>query len=65
MQHYQRHTTGILKFCPTCNRLTMHRVDDRRVGNCREVHIVGMSQAQKKKATQTDNHQMDLLKETP
>lgn len=64
MQHYQRNTTGILKHCSTCNRLTMHRVDDRRVGNCREVHVVGMSQAQKK-ATQTDNHQLYLFKETP
>jgi ribosomal protein L44E len=47
-QHYQRNTAGIYKFCPTCNRLTMHDVDDRRVGSCREVHVVGMSKKQLK-----------------
>ena len=49
-QHYQRNTCGILKFCPTCNRMTIHRVDDRRVGVCTEQHVKGISKAQKKRA---------------
>ncbi|KKW11479.1 MAG: hypothetical protein UY48_C0018G0013 [Candidatus Gottesmanbacteria bacterium GW2011_GWB1_49_7] len=54
MQHYQRNTRGILKYCPTCNRMTMHQVDDRRVGSCRETHVVGMSKAQAKMASLKD-----------
>ena len=55
MQHYQRNTCGILKFCPTCNRKTMHRVDDCRVGSCVEEHITGMSKAQVKRAALKNN----------
>jgi len=54
MQHYPRNTCGILKFCPTCNRMTMHRVDDHRVGNCVEVHVKGMSKAQAKRLRAKD-----------
>jgi len=54
MQHYQRNTSGILKFCPTCNRKTMHRVDDRRVGSCVEIHVTGMSKAQTKRAVKKE-----------
>jgi len=48
-QHYQRNTTGIWKYCPTCGRKTMHRVDDRRVGVCTEQHVTGLSKAQQKR----------------
>lgn len=36
MQHFTRDTTQVLAYCPTCNRKTMHRVDDRRLGPCLE-----------------------------
>jgi ribosomal protein L44E len=36
MQHFTRNTTQVLSYCPTCNRKTMHRVDDRRLGPCLE-----------------------------
>lgn len=35
-QHYTRNTSAVLAYCPTCNRKTMHRVDDRRIGPCLE-----------------------------
>lgn len=35
-QHYTRSTSAVLVYCPTCNRKTMHRVDDRRIGPCLE-----------------------------
>ena len=54
----------VLLFCPTCNRKTMHRVDDRRVGCCQEIHVTGLSQAQLKRADKKDkelqNKQSDL-----
>ena len=50
MQHYPRNTVRVTKYCPTCKRMTMHRVDDRRVGVCTEQHVNGMSKAQKKRA---------------
>ena len=50
MQHYQKNVTGILKYCPTCGKMTMHRVDDCRVSTCTEPHVHGMSKAQIKAA---------------
>lgn len=35
-QRYTRSTAAVLAYCPTCNRKTMHRVDDRRLGPCLE-----------------------------
>jgi len=52
MQHYQRNTVRVTKYCPTCKRMTMHRVDDRRVGVCTEHCATGMSKAQEKRAAQ-------------
>jgi len=52
MQHYQRNTCGILKFCPTCGKKTMHQVNDRRVGTCTEPHVFGLSKAQEKQAAE-------------
>lgn len=49
-QHYQSNVVGILKFCPTCNRKTMHSVYNHRVGSCVEIHAAGMSKAQEKRA---------------
>uniref|UniRef100_A0A6M3JEN1 Uncharacterized protein n=1 Tax=viral metagenome TaxID=1070528 RepID=A0A6M3JEN1_9ZZZZ len=60
-QHYQRNTRGVLKFCPTCNRMTMHQVYDRRVGSCREQHAFGMSKKQEK--NKVASQQDDLFEE--
>lgn len=49
MQHYQRNVTGVSKFCDTCGKLTLHRVDDRRVGSCLEHAPTGLSKAQEKR----------------
>lgn len=59
MQHYQRNVAGITKYCPTCNRLTLHRIDDRRVGPCTEQHATGMSRAQIKRAVQKDHDEQN------
>ena len=47
-QHYTRNTTEVMAYCPTCNRKTMHRVDDRRIGPCLEHEAQGMSKKQEK-----------------
>jgi hypothetical protein len=49
MQHYPKNTIRILKFCSVCNKKTMHRVDDGRVGVCTEPHVKGMSKKQKQR----------------
>jgi hypothetical protein len=49
MEHYPKNTVGVTKFCPTCNRMTIHRVDNKRVGICIEEHVKGMSKAQEKR----------------
>jgi len=65
-QHYQRNVCGVSKWCPTCGKMTMHKVSDRRVGCCTEPHAVGMSKAQekrekKKKKDVDDDKQLGLF----
>lgn len=38
-EHYTSNTNAVLKYCPTCNKKTMHRVYNKRVGTCLEVHV--------------------------
>lgn len=35
-QHFTRNTKEVSHWCRTCNRMAMHRVDDRRLGPCLE-----------------------------
>ena len=46
MQHYQRNVTAITKWCETCGKMTSHRVSDRRVGSCLNIHAEGLSKKQ-------------------
>jgi ribosomal protein L44E len=64
-QHYQRNVTAVSKWCPTCGKITMHRVDDRRLGPCTEPHVFGMSKAQEKRAEKKaeEERQPDLFSE--
>jgi ribosomal protein L44E len=39
MQHFQKNTVRISKFCETCNKMTMHRVDHGRIGPCENSHV--------------------------
>uniref|UniRef100_A0A6M3JEK6 Uncharacterized protein n=1 Tax=viral metagenome TaxID=1070528 RepID=A0A6M3JEK6_9ZZZZ len=59
MQHYQSNVTAVMLFCSTCNRKTMHRVDDNRVGNCMEPHVAGMSKAQLKRLKDKEKHAIE------
>ena len=60
-QHYQRNTVGIFKYCPTCGRKTLHRVDDRRVGSCTEEHVSGMSKKQESMAREEKRKIQELF----
>ena len=35
-QHFTRNTVAAQAWCLKCNKQTMHRVDDRRIGPCME-----------------------------
>ena len=59
-QHYTRSTTEVMAYCPTCNRKTMQRVDDRRIGPCLEHEAQGMSKKQEKL-----NKRLNELREQP
>ena len=48
-EHHTKNTTGTMAFCKTCNRVTLHRVSDRRLGPCTEVHVTGLSKVQQKR----------------
>jgi len=38
-EHYTSNTTAVLRYCNTCNRKTMHRVYNKRLGACMESHV--------------------------
>ena len=38
-EHYTKNTTGVLKFCPTCNKNTVHKVSGKKIGLCTENHL--------------------------
>ncbi|MFZ4856158.1 MAG: hypothetical protein ACOYL3_07150 [Desulfuromonadaceae bacterium] len=42
-EHYTRNTTGVLKFCNRCNRMTMHKVSGKKLGLCTEDHHIKKS----------------------
>jgi ribosomal protein L44E len=56
-QHYTRSTSAVLAYCPTCNRKTMHRVDDRRMGPCLEHRADGRS---KKKIREDEKREEEM-----
>jgi ribosomal protein L44E len=47
-EHHPKHVTALLKWCSTCKRNTMHRVDSKREGSCTEHAASGLSKAQEK-----------------
>lgn len=60
MQHFPKDTLKTMVFCNVCNKKTMHRVDQGRVGCCLEPHSFGLSE--KKKKTEKKRNQQDLFK---
>jgi len=58
-QHYQKNVCGVLMWCNTCNRKTMHAVYNKRVGTCTETHVVGMSRKQEKQKQQEQAAQVE------
>jgi hypothetical protein len=61
MQHYPKNVSAVWIWCNVCNRRTMHRVDDRRVGSCVEQHVFGLSKAQEKRAKKEADKQLELF----
>lgn len=48
-EHHPKNVSGVLKFCSTCNRKTLHRVDFKREGSCTEHKATGLSKAQEQR----------------
>jgi len=57
-EHYTRNTTAVLKYCPTCNKNTMHSVYNKRIGSCVNSHV---KQPDKKKELPQNNQESLLL----
>ena len=62
-QHYQKNVSGVSRYCPTCGKVTMHRVDENRMGNCMEPHVFGMSKAQERMAKKKAKDDQQALQE--
>jgi ribosomal protein L44E len=55
MSHHEtRNTTAVSAWCPTCQKITMHQVSDRRRGTCLESHVAGMTKAQERRKKQQE-----------
>lgn len=50
-QHFTRNTVAAQAWCAKCNKQTMHRVDDRRIGPCLEC-MAELERQHQKQATQ-------------
>lgn len=48
-EHHPKNVRGVMKWCPTCRRNTMHRVDFKREGSCTEHKASGLSKEQEKR----------------
>jgi hypothetical protein len=53
-EHYTKDTTEAEKWCNTCNRRTIHRVSDGRIGACTEHAAQYETKAQKKRREQRE-----------
>jgi hypothetical protein len=53
-EHYSRDTSAVLAYCSVCNRRTLRRVDDRRIGSCTEHEASKMTKAQEKRREKTE-----------
>jgi len=62
-QHYQKNVSGVLAYCKTCEKLTMHRVDENRMGNYIEPHVTGMSKVQERRAKKKEEEDRKSLQE--
>jgi ribosomal protein L44E len=54
-EHYTKNTVAIRKYCPTCNRMTMHSVSGKRVGHCLEHEAQSMTKKQKKRLREQED----------
>lgn len=58
-EHFPRNVIGILKWCNTCRRQTMHGVSGKKPTYCQEHEHSGMSKKQeaaaKKRAEEQEN----------
>jgi len=48
-QHHPKNVSAVLKWCPTCRKNTMHRVDFKREGSCTEHGATGLSKEQERR----------------
>lgn len=61
-EHYSTSTAQVMKWCSTCRRNTMHRVDFKRIGLCTEHGKDGYSPDQlKRMAKQEQEKQQPKL----
>ena len=58
-QHYTRNTKQVMHWCSTCNKQTMHRVDDRRLGSCTEHSAPEFSRKQEKHRKALESEQQN------
>lgn len=53
-EHHTKNTTGVLAFCSSCNRRTLHSVSGKRIGPCMEHKPEGMTRDQERRAKERE-----------
>lgn len=48
-EHHPKNVSAVSKWCPTCRRNTLHRVDFKREGSCTEHAASGLSREQERR----------------
>ena len=61
-EHYTKHTEAVTRWCPHCNRDTLHRVSAGRIGHCLEHDAPTLTKKQaKRRREQLRDHQNPKL----
>lgn len=62
-EHYTMNTTGVLKYCNTCKRKTIHSISGKRIGYCNEhtPNLLTKDQERQQKRSEEYNRNLGLF----
>ncbi len=58
--HHTKNTVGVVAWCNTCNRRTIHSVSGKRIGACTEHAAAGMSKKQEQQQKVSEREAQNL-----
>lgn len=60
-EHFSRNTSGVMKWCNTCKRTTLHIVSGKKVGACMNNHVKALDKRPYQADAAVDTTQGELF----